>query len=214
MNGWSLTWKCSVCLWSTDLLVDDEDKPERYLPLMKQHCHWMCWSEGSKCEHKFSVVNKVRAHVDTQCQEARMPVNNFNQIETDEYRISPTKMVVRKDVIANGKSGADIFRENNIEGQIVETLPPEDVSLDGKKPKACFVYKIKASQLTNEEVAKLEAEEKKKAEEQAKIDSEAAKAAANSAPPPPPTSPPPPLKSEEKDPGPPPNRLPGQLPKA
>jgi len=126
-----------------------------------------------------------------------MPAKNFNQIENEDYRINPTQLIVRKAVIQNGTSADDIFNRHNIEGTIIETLPHAMHGLGGKKPVACFVFRIEAAQMTTDEIAKKEAELKAKKVAQDKADAEAVKTSVASAPPPPPHMP---STQEPKDP--------------
>ena len=120
-----------------------------------------------------------------------MPLKNFNPIVTREYKITPTELVVRKDVIAGGKTGEAIFLENGVSATIIETMPPDMRLLDGTKPVACFVYAISATKLTDSELAAAEkadsdakAAADKAAAEKVAADKKVAENALKSAPPP------------------------------
>ncbi len=117
----------------------------------------------------------------------------FNAIITKEYKITPSELVVRKDVISDGKTGEEIFTENGVSATIVETMPPDMRTLDGDKPVPCYVYRIVATKMSDEELAaaeKADAEAKataaKVAAERLAKDKAAAEAALKATPPPPP----------------------------
>lgn len=147
-----------------------------------------------------------------------MPISTFNAIETDNYRLSPTLLEVKKDFL-NHRSGEQIFADNNVSAKIIETLPPDMAMLNGKRH-ACMRFRLSAVKFTDVEVAAMEADRKKKEEEAMKKDVATASAEASSAPPPGPITAPKPKgptmdaieKASLKDAPVVPARVPGTLP--
>ncbi len=111
-----------------------------------------------------------------------MPIQNFDPIETDHYRLSPTLLEVEKNYL-NVESGEKIFTKHNVSATIIETLSPDMCFLRGKRI-ACARFRLSATKLTESEILMKEtADKKRRAEEDAKMAKEAAQEAEDAPPP-------------------------------